>query len=210
MDRMRAGMRRACLLGAELAGSRRPVRWVARSRSWSCGARLPLSPLSLRVLPVNYQQLCSMHNGPHEMVKWGTLAPIDTSLSPRSDAPMPPIALLTALFAIGPAAFQLFLPVLPSLQAHFHISPSRLALTVSLATLSFALTALACGGLADRIGRRPTVLIGMSMLLCGSLVCAGATSIDVLLLGRVLQSAGGAAAMVVTRTVVVDSSSWRP
>ena len=114
------------------------------------------------------------------------------------------VAVLTALFAIGPVAFQIFLPALPGLSADFHVSPSLLALTVSLATLSFALAALTYGGLTDKFGRRPTILIGMSLLTFGSLVGAFAPNIEVLLLARILQSAGGAAGIVVSRAVVVD------
>jgi MFS transporter, DHA1 family, multidrug resistance protein len=118
--------------------------------------------------------------------------------------PVVHVALLTTLFAIGPVAFQIFLPALPGLSADFHASSSLLALTVSLATLSFALAALTYGGLADKFGRRPTILIGMSLLTFGSLVGAFAPSIEVLLLGRILQSAGGAAGIVVSRAIVVD------
>ncbi len=114
------------------------------------------------------------------------------------------VALLTVLFAIGPVGFQIFLPALPGLAADFHASSSVLALTVSLATLSFALAALTYGGLADKFGRRPTLLIGMSLLTFGSLVGAFAPNIEVLLLARILQSAGGAAGIVVSRAIVVD------
>ncbi|WP_178372485.1 MFS transporter [Massilia sp. CF038] len=122
------------------------------------------------------------------------------------EAPSPAVhvALLTTLFAIGPVAFQIFLPALPGLSADFHASSSVLALTVSLATLSFALAALTYGGLADKFGRRPTILIGMSLLTFGSLLGAFAPSMEVLLLARVLQSAGGAAGIVVSRAIVVD------
>lgn len=119
-------------------------------------------------------------------------------------APAVHVALLTTLFAIGPVAFQIFLPALPGLSADFHASASVLALTVSLATFSFALAALTYGGLADKFGRRPTILIGMSLLTFGSLVGAFAPSMEVLLLARVLQSAGGAAGIVVSRAIVVD------
>ncbi|MGX5836947.1 MFS transporter [Aeromonas piscicola] len=114
------------------------------------------------------------------------------------------VAVLTLLFAIGPVAFQIFLPALPGLNADLHTSSSMLALTVSLATLSFALAALTYGGVADKFGRRPAILIGMSLLTFGSLVGALAPNIEMLLLARILQSAGGAAGIVVSRAIVVD------
>ncbi len=122
----------------------------------------------------------------------------------KAVAPTVHVALLICLFAIGPVAFQIFLPALPGLSADFRASPSVLALTVSLATLSFAIAALTYGGIADKFGRRPAILIGMSLLTCGSLLGAFAPSIEVLLLARIMQSAGGAAGIVVSRAVVVD------
>lgn len=44
----------------------------------------------------------------------------------------------------------------------------------------------------------------MTLLLAGSLACAAAPSIAALIAGRIVQAAGGAAGMVVTRAIVVD------
>ncbi|GAC1657134.1 MAG: MFS transporter [Candidatus Dormibacteraceae bacterium] len=49
------------------------------------------------------------------------------------------------------------------------------------------------GSLGDRFGRRHVFLAGIALFAAGSIVCATAPSIGVLLLGRVVQGAGGAA-----------------
>lgn len=123
----------------------------------------------------------------------------DTYNSPRVH-----IAVLTPLFIIGQFALQVFLPALPKIEAEFNANASYVAMTVSLATLSFAIGSLTYGGLADKLGRRPTILIGMCLLTIGSLVCATAPNIEVLLCGRIIQSAGGAAGLVAGRAIVVD------
>lgn len=120
------------------------------------------------------------------------------------DSPRVPIAVLTSLFAIGQFALYVFIPALPKIEADFNASASYVALTVSLATVSFAIASLAYGGLADKLGRRPTILIGMCLLTIGSVVCATAPNIGVLLCGRIIQSAGGAAGVVAGRAIVVD------
>lgn len=60
------------------------------------------------------------------------------------------------------------------------------------------------GVLADRIGRRATYALGMGLLLVGSVLAAVAPSMSVLLLGRVLQGAGGGALMPITIVIFGD------
>jgi Bcr/CflA subfamily drug resistance transporter len=112
--------------------------------------------------------------------------------------------LLIALTAIGPISFQIFLPSLPAIQTHFGVSTGTAQLALSLSMLGIAVATLAYGSLSDRFGRRPVMLAGMAVLLGGSLVCALASSIEMLIVGRIVQAAGGAAGMVVTRAIVLD------
>jgi MFS transporter, DHA1 family, multidrug resistance protein len=120
------------------------------------------------------------------------------------NSPRVHIAVLASLFAIGQFALYVFIPALPRIEADLNASASYVAMTVSLATVSFAIASLTYGGLADKLGRRATVLIGMCLLTIGSLVCATAPNIGVLLCGRIIQSAGGAAGVVTGRAIVVD------
>jgi len=60
------------------------------------------------------------------------------------------------------------------------------------------------GNLADRHGRRPVMIGGMLVFSVGSLVCAIAPSLEILLLGRFIQGAGSAVCMVLPRTVIRD------
>jgi DHA1 family bicyclomycin/chloramphenicol resistance-like MFS transporter len=128
----------------------------------------------------------------------------ETVAAAIDDSPRVPIAVLTSLFAIGQFALYIFVPALPKIETDFNASASYVAMTVSLATVSFAIASLTYGGLADKLGRRTTVLIGMCLLAIGSLVCAAAPNIGVLLCGRIIQSAGGAAGVVAGRAIVVD------
>ncbi len=52
------------------------------------------------------------------------------------------------------------------------------------------------GALSDRIGRKKTVALGLAVFIAGSLICAAASDIYAMLLGRLIQGAGaiGAAA----------------
>lgn len=112
--------------------------------------------------------------------------------------------MLLLLTAIGPSSFQIFLPSLPSIGRDFGVPPGTAQLALSLSMLGIAAATLAYGRLADRFGRRPVLLAGMSLLLAGSLTCMVAPTIEVLIAGRVVQAAGGASGMVVARAIVLD------
>ncbi len=114
------------------------------------------------------------------------------------------IALLAAVTATGPLAMQIFLPALPAVQADFAIGANVVQLTLSLSLLAIAFSTLAYGPLSDRFGRRPILLLGLGLFLLGTFVCALAPNIGILIAGRVIQAAGGAAGMVLARAVVRD------
>jgi DHA1 family bicyclomycin/chloramphenicol resistance-like MFS transporter len=102
------------------------------------------------------------------------------------------------------ASFQIFLPSLPAIRDGFGVPEAVAQLALSLSMLGIAAATLIYGRLADRWGRRPVLIGGMGVLLAGSLVCAASPSIGWLIAGRILQAAGGASGMVVTRAIVLD------
>ena len=114
------------------------------------------------------------------------------------------MALLAAMTALAPMSLQIFVPALPAIQAHFAVSTGTAQLALSLSMLANAVAALSYGPLSDRFGRRPVVLAGLAMFIAGSVLCALAPSIGVLVVGRVVQAGGGAAGMVIARAIVRD------
>jgi MFS transporter, DHA1 family, multidrug resistance protein len=126
------------------------------------------------------------------------------AVAPTANLPLH-MVVLAVLTAIGPVSFQVFLPALPAIQAGLDASPGTAQLALSLSMLGIAVANLVYGPLSDRVGRRPTLLAGMVVLAAGSLMCAFATEISSLIAGRILQAAGGASGMVVTRAIVMDA-----
>jgi MFS transporter, DHA1 family, multidrug resistance protein len=112
--------------------------------------------------------------------------------------------LLAAMSALAPMSLQIFVPALPAIQAHFGVPPGVAQLALSLSILANAVAALSYGPLSDRFGRRPVVLAGLSMFIAGSVLCALAPTIGMLIAGRIVQSGGGAAGMVIARAIVRD------
>ena len=114
------------------------------------------------------------------------------------------MALLAAITALAPFSLQIFLPALPAIQASFAVAPGVVQLALSLSILANAVANLAYGPLSDRFGRRPVLLVGLAAFIAGSVGCALAPSIELLIGARVVQSIGGAAGMVLARAIVRD------
>jgi DHA1 family bicyclomycin/chloramphenicol resistance-like MFS transporter len=119
--------------------------------------------------------------------------------------PSPPFLLLVALTSASPFALNAMTPALPRIADDLAVpfAVVQLALTVSL--LAFGLAQLVAGPLSDRYGRRRVVIGGLGVFAIGSLISALSGSAGVLIIGRALQAGGGAAAFVLTRTIVYDT-----
>lgn len=118
-----------------------------------------------------------------------------------SAAPVPSLALLAALTAIGMSALHIVVPVLA---AAFADTSVRVQLVISLYLVGIAGGQLVYGPLSDRFGRRPVLLCGLSLFLSGTLICTVAWSLPALVLGRVLQGSGGCAGIVLARAIIRD------
>jgi DHA1 family bicyclomycin/chloramphenicol resistance-like MFS transporter len=113
-------------------------------------------------------------------------------------------ALLAALTALAPLSTDLYLPTLPDIGRAFGVSPSQVQLTLSGYLVGFALGQIGYGPISDWYGRRSGLLVALVCYCAGSLICAVAPSIEVLIGARVLQAFGGSGAIVLARAVVRD------
>lgn len=112
--------------------------------------------------------------------------------------------LLASLTAIGPLSTDMYLPSLPEIARLLQTSPTRVQLTLSSYLIGFALGQTIYGPLSDRLGRKPVLLAAIALFVLASLVCALATSIEMLIASRFAQALGGAGAAVVVRAIVRD------
>ena len=114
------------------------------------------------------------------------------------------LLLLVALTAMGPFAMQIFLPALPAIQRAFEVDIATAQLVFSLSGVAMALGTLAYGPLADRHGRRPVLVAAVALFIVGSVAAFFAPTIELLIVGRIVQAAGGVAGLVLSRTIVRD------
>lgn len=112
--------------------------------------------------------------------------------------------ILGALSAFAPMSIDMYLPSLPALQHDFGAGTAAAQLTLSAFFLGLAVGQALYGPLADRHGRRPPLLAGITLYVAASLGCALASSIEALAALRFLQAMGGCAGVVIARAVVRD------
>src|SRR5215469_17951679 len=70
--------------------------------------------------------------------------------------------------------------------------------------LAQSTTTVIYGKLADLFGRKPTLIVGIVLLLLGSLLCGFAWSMTSLVIFRLLQGLGAGAIYPITSTVIGD------
>jgi DHA1 family bicyclomycin/chloramphenicol resistance-like MFS transporter len=98
----------------------------------------------------------------------------------------------------------MYLPSLPAISRGLHASPGEVSITLAAFFVGLGVGQLVYGPASDRIGRRGPLLVGVSLFLVGSVLCALAPSIWLLVVARFAQALGGSAGQVVARAAVRD------
>lgn len=118
--------------------------------------------------------------------------------------PLRIILILGWLSAFGPMAIDFYLPSFPKLAEVFATDVEHIQLTLASYFVGISLGQLLYGPLADRFGRRRPLLAGVALFTLASWACAHVTSLEALIVARLIQALGGCAGMVVSRAVVRD------
>lgn len=120
----------------------------------------------------------------------------------------PGLAFFVLLTAMSVLPVNIYLPALPDIAHTFGASFALVNLSVAGYAIATALTEMVAGAVSDRYGRRPVVLVSVSIFIVASLGCALAPSVEFFLVCRMLQAAI-AACFSVAMVVIKETSSGR-
>jgi EmrB/QacA subfamily drug resistance transporter len=87
---------------------------------------------------------------------------------------------------------SLVAPALPEIQRDLHTTPTAVAWVLTAYLLSASVFTPVIGRLGDMFGKERTLVASLVLLAIGTLVAAVASSIELLIVARVIQGAGGA------------------
>jgi EmrB/QacA subfamily drug resistance transporter len=144
------------------------------------------------------------------------LAPVPADILDISDAPpiAPPAPLtsgevrtiLTSLMLtmfLAALDQTIVATALPTIGRQFH-DVSSLSWVITAYLLASTAVAPVFGTLSDIYGRRATIIIAMSLFIAGSVLCAVAPNMPVLIVARGLQGLGGGGILPIVQTVIAD------
>lgn len=111
---------------------------------------------------------------------------------------------LAGLSVLGFLATDMYLPAFAAIQADPQTPASAVSASLSLFLAGFAAAQLLWGPLSDRYGRKPVLLIGLTIFALGSLGMLWVENAATLLVLRFVQAVGVCAAAVIWQALVTD------
>ncbi len=100
----------------------------------------------------------------------------------------PRLITLVPLSALAVLPVNMILPSLPNIASEFHVDFALVNLSVAGFAIITALIEAIGGAISDRFGRRPIVIISLSLFIAASIGCAFSTGIEMFLFFRAMQA----------------------
>lgn len=113
-------------------------------------------------------------------------------------------AILVLAIAATEMAVDMYIPSLPLLSHYFHAEEDVVALTLSGHLLALFISGTIYGPLSDRLGRRFTLILGMTIFAFGAFLGGMAPTIEFLIAARFIQGLGGSVTWIIGIAMVKD------
>ncbi|KEQ16125.1 multidrug effflux MFS transporter [Endozoicomonas numazuensis] len=118
--------------------------------------------------------------------------------------PIAVLVILTLFAVVGPVSIDIFSPSLPAITEHFSSNSATTQWSVGIFMLGFSLSMLIVGPLADRMGRKKTLLLGYSLYLIATSVTLLTDNIYLFIAARFAQALFGCFGTAVARILARD------
>ncbi len=100
--------------------------------------------------------------------------------------------------------FDIFVPSFTQIQQQFNISEFWLVALLSSNFIGYLISLVFAGALSDKYGRKPIIIIGLSIFIIGSILCFWGASYNMLLIGRFIQGIGIAGPAILGFLIIAD------
>lgn len=114
------------------------------------------------------------------------------------------LILLIALAAVGQMTQTVYVPVIADIAVYFGEPSGSVQRVMAAYLFTYGFSQLIYGPLSDQVGRRPVILVGMSIFLLATTLALFAPTLDILVLASGLQGLGTGVAGVMVRTMPRD------
>ncbi len=114
------------------------------------------------------------------------------------------LLMLVLLVAVGQMAQTIYIPAIADMAKDFHVRDGAVQSVMAAYLLTYGLSQLVYGPLSDRVGRRPVILVGMSIFMVATLIALTTHSLTVLIAASALQGVGTGVGGVMARTLPRD------
>lgn len=120
------------------------------------------------------------------------------------------IALIAGLMALNALAIDIMLPALPAMGEALRVAhENERQYVITSYLIGFGIAQLFFGPISDRFGRRPPLIVGLSVYIVAAVLAAIAPNFTTLLIFRFVQGMGAASTRVIGQSAVRDRFSGR-
>lgn len=111
---------------------------------------------------------------------------------------------LAGLCGVTALAIDMLLPAVAQMASSFQTTQHTIQASLAIFVFVFGVSQLAYGAISDRLGRRRPLFASLAIFAAGSLLCAGAQSLEFLYVGRCLQGVGACGTAVGFMSILRD------
>ncbi|EMH4165121.1 multidrug efflux MFS transporter EmrD [Pluralibacter gergoviae] len=114
------------------------------------------------------------------------------------------LLMLILLVAVGQMAQTIYIPAIANMAQSLSVREGAVQSVMAAYLLTYGISQLFYGPLSDRVGRRPVILVGMSIFLLATLVAISTHSLTTLIVASAVQGMGTGVGGVMARTLPRD------